>query len=179
MKKIDVKESIVYKFDSKEDLSQAVLALSEKGYFSDDKDFSAYEYGRLYEVRCWLTSCNQPFVLKDDEGNYNSYKYFITEESVVFKKQKPKYRPYKNLAEFANSMGLRDSDKVQFIGFRSKHSTSRYDLVYNGYEIDTFGTVYIHLGSMAFTLNELFNNYEYELNSFEWLPFGVEENEED
>lgn len=47
MRKINVKESIVYKFDSKEDLSQAVLLLGEKGYFSDDEDFNEYVYGTL------------------------------------------------------------------------------------------------------------------------------------
>ena len=178
MKKIDIEKSTVYTRDRNEDLSQCVLLLGKKGYFSDHEDFSTYQYGTLTEVRCWLNSCTLPFVLKDDEGEWNSFRYFIPEESVVFKKQEPKYRLYEDVAEFANSVGLRDSDKVQFLRIRSKNGNYQCYLAYNGYEIDTFGTVHIHLGAIAFTFNELFNSYEYTLDSIEWKPFGVL-NEED
>lgn len=169
MKKIDIEESIVYTRDRNEDLSQCVLLLGKKGYFSDDKDFSAYEYGRLCEVRCWLTPCNYPFVLKDDEGNHNSYKYFITEESVVFKREEPKkYRPYKDISEFSNETCC-EVVGVDIITIRNKNTQKEYVLVYIGYSDEE-----VHLGGYVLTFADLLKNYEFSYND-EWLPCGIEE----
>lgn len=175
MKKIDTNKSLI--FDKKiNNLKVSLEFIGKEGYFSNN-DFSVYIKGILKSVLV-SDKVDYPYTNKYDNHGFD---YFIPKDSAVFieEPKKKTYRPYKDFAEFANHMGLRDSDKVQFIGFRSKHSTSRYDLVYNGYEVDSFGTVYIHLGSLAFTLNELFNNYEYELNSFELVPFGVLKDEED
>lgn len=169
MKKIDTKNSLI--FDAK--MAKASLEyIGEDGYFSNFEDLSVCINGALKSV-----------LVGDDVGHpyasmYDShcYSFFIPQSKAVFiEEPAKKYRPFKDIGDFVSHMCLRDSGEVQFIGFRSKDCTSRYDLAYNGYELDMFGVAHIHLGSLTFTLYELFNNYEYELNSFEWVPFGVEE----
>lgn len=90
MKKIDIKKSTIYKFDSKEDLSKSVLLLGEKGYFSDKWNFEHYEMGVLYEVLCGLKEVTYPFTrmtngsITDNESHTAIHKYFIPEDKVVF-----------------------------------------------------------------------------------------------
>lgn len=93
---------------------------------------------------------------------------------------KKSYRPFKTIEEFLNHMNLDQfSDKIQFIEFRIKSGSMRYYLAYNGYDVSKHGTVTIHVGSHIFTLQELFEYYEYTLNGLgEWLPFGIECEEE-
>lgn len=168
MKKIDTKNSLI--FDAK--MAKASLEyIGEDGYFSNFEDLSVCINGALKSV-----------LVGDDVGHpYASmydghcYSFFIPQSKAVFiEEPAKKYRPFKDIGDFVSHMCLRDSGEVQFLKFRSKGG-ARYYLAYNGYEIDTSGDVYIHFGSVAFTLNELFTHYEYELNGLEWLPFGVEE----
>lgn len=165
---IDVEESIVYRFDSKEDLSQCVLLLGENGYFSDDKDFHTYEYGTLSEVRCWIPLCNHPFVKRHYEETMG-FTYFIPEDAVVFKKGKPKkYRPYKDISEFSNETCC-EVVGVDIITIRNKNTQKEYVLVYIGYSDEE-----VHLGGYVLTFADLLKNYEFSYND-EWLPCGIEE----
>lgn len=165
---IDVEESIVYRFDSKEDLSQAVLALGEKGYFSDTEDFITYEYGILSEVKCWVEGCKNPF-LRSCEEESNCYRYFIPEDAVAFKREEPKkYRPYKDISEFSNETCCEVlGDDV--ITIRNKEDKKEYVLLFIGYSNDS-----VHLGAYVLTFADLLKNYEFSYND-EWLPCGIEE----
>lgn len=173
MKKINVEKSTVFERNISS-LKESLDHLEEEGFFSDFEGFTDYKEDILRSV---LVAVNAGYPY-EGECNGDNYKYFIPKSLAVFEEpEEKKYRPYKDFAEFANHMGLRDSNEVQFLEFRSKNCSNRYNLAYNGYEVDKFGVAYIHLGSLTFTFDELFNNYEYELNSFELVPFGVLENE--
>lgn len=163
--KIDVEESIVYRFDSKEDLSQCVLLLGEKGYFSDNEDFSNYEYGTLTRVIVDVSDYSYPFI----KGGKIEYRYFITEDAVVFKREEPKkYRPYKDVSEFCNETGC-EVVGSDVITIRNKEDKKEYVLLYIGYSDDS-----VHLGAYVLTFADLLKNYEFSYND-EWLPFGIKE----
>lgn len=180
MSKIDVSKSAIFGKKIEvlgngckiEYIRKSLDYLNKECYFSDFQDFSDYKEGILKMIKV-SDDIGYPYESMND-GHH--YKYFIPKDKVVFEIEESKkyYRSFKTVEEFLNHVGLKNSDKVQFVEFHSRHSNSRYRLVYNGYEIDTFGVAYIHLGSMSFTLNELFNNYEYTLNGSEWLAFSVE-----
>ena len=82
------------------------------------------------------------------------------------KSKKKEYRPY-TIEEFCN-------EGFEIVVFREKEDHSReYHVRYNGYR--KAGTEYIILGSWSYTLNDLFNDFEYLDNDGNWKPFGVEE----
>ena len=83
--KIDIEKSLIYRFDDNTDLSEALLKLGEKGYFSDDKDFSNYNTGTLTltRVECCLEKTEYTFVCRNEKSS-DSYRYFIPENKVVF-----------------------------------------------------------------------------------------------
>lgn len=147
--------------------------LHTNGYFADHiEDFAELDKIDMTE----LAGIEQDFKYPYVGYCIDKFKFFLPCAFVADEEERKekKYRQYKTIEEFVNHVGLREHDKVQFIGFRNKHNARRYYLAYNGYVVDTTGTIYIHLGSLAFTFYDLFTSYEYELNSFEWLPFGVE-----
>lgn len=172
MKKINVDKSLV--FDRRmESLKASLGYINQEGYFSEYDDFSEYKEGTLASV---LISDNVGHPYENGVNVYN-YHYFIPKRNVVFEDDEPikYYRSFKTIGEFLTNVGLKDeSEKVQFLEFRSMASGDVYNITYNGYEIDKFGTVYVHLGSHIFSLQELYQYHEYALNSFEWLPFGIE-----
>lgn len=178
MKKINVSKSTV--FGNKievlgnsckiEYLKKSLDYINKECYFSDFQDFSDYKEGILKMVK-----------VSDDVGypyecmnNGHHYKYFIPKDKVVFESAELEkyYKPFKTIYECLSNTGLEHSNKVQFLEFRSKCGDV-YNLAYNGYEMDKFGTIYIHLGSLTFTFQELFDYYEYTPDGSVWLPFGV------
>lgn len=108
------------------------------------------------------------------EGD-QSFQFFIPDSELLPRKQKEKkYRPY-------TFMEFTDIFKVGLpIKFRKKGEVGceRY-LILNGYmheqrEGQTF--TYIYIGSYPYTLDELFNAYEWQESYTEdFQPFGVEE----
>lgn len=166
MKKIDVKESKIYRFDSREDLSKAILLLGEKGYFSNTKDFTDCEYGTLIEVMGNVQVRSFPFVKRNNNAD-GCYQYFIAEKAVVFEKEK-KMRPYKDVTEFSNETGCEVLGE-DFITIRHKKDKQEIVLLFTGYS-DTA----VHLGAYLITYNGLFSNYEF-LYGNEWVDFSIEE----
>lgn len=166
MKKINIKESKIYRFDSREDLSQAILLLGEKGYFSNTKDFTKYGYGTLIEVMGNVQVRSFPFVKRNNNDD-SCYQYFIAEKTVVFEKEK-KMRPYKDVAEFSNETGCEVLGD-DYITIRNKKDKQEKVLLYTGYS-DTA----VHLGAYLITFNSLFSDYEF-LYDNEWVEFSIEE----
>lgn len=169
MEKINVEKSTVLT-NNTEDLKVAAFGyLNKDGYFSHLQDFSQYRQGNLEAVTI-TSSTKHPYRNRHD--SLNEYEYFIPKDKVVFESEEPEepkkyYRPFKTVGELLDS-----TEVVKYLKFRSKCGDTYY-LSYNGYEIDKFGTIYIHLGSLSFTLHELFDSYEYS-DDTQWLPFGVE-----
>lgn len=176
--KIDVEKSIIYRFDDTTDLSEAVLLLGEKGYFSDDKDFSDYITGTLTRVICSLEKTECPFVNRNEESTYEyKYKYFIPENKVVFKEEKKKtVRPFNSLDEFFNVTGFKLGDIVQIKKFgnycyEEKSIFSGVKVYYIDEEFHRMNAIF---GASTHSFDDLFKLFKYFKNG-EWLPFGVEE----
>lgn len=166
--KIDLEKSTIYRFDDRNDLSEAVLMLGVKGYFSDDKDFSDYTTGTLIRVCCWLEKIECPFVCGNGKSS-DVYRYFIPENKVVFNKEnKKKLRSYKDIREFCNNTCCKTIGS-NCITIRCKDSKHKAVLLYTGFCDDS-----VHLGGYVLTLESLFDHYEF-LCKGNWMPFGVEE----
>jgi len=172
MKKINTNKSVIYG-NGISDLKKSSKYLNEEVYFSNFSDFSEYKEGILKSVKMSY-GAGYSYGNGCDNQNYN---YFIPKDMVAFGDEPKKYyKPFKTIGELLDSTGLvfhQYPNTVQYLEFRSNCGDTYY-LSYNGYEIDKFGTVYIHLGSLTFTLKELFNSYEYTSDGIKWLPFGVE-----
>ena len=173
--KIDVEKSMIYRFDSQEDLSQAVFELGEKGYFSDNEDFSNYSTGTLTRVLCWLEKVEFTFTYRNEKTT-DSCRYFISEDHVVFKEEKKKtLRPFKSIDEFFEVTGFKIDDIVQVKNFAG--CTFEETSLITGFRVYTdeeYHRMDVIFGGSARPLSELFKHYKYYKNG-EWLSFGVEE----
>ena len=128
------------------------------GYFTncieDYADLDKCQYGEL--------TYTNSHAYQLDHGNW--YTFFLPQSAIESKKKE--YRPY-TIEEFCN-------EGFEIVVFREKEDHSReYHVRYNGYR--KAGTEYIILGSWSYTLNDLFNDFEYLDNDGNWKPFGVEE----
>lgn len=108
-----------------------------------------------------------------DEGAIVSgnFSFFLSAEFVEEKPKEKKFRPY-TFMEFADKFPV-----GQPIKFRKKgNAEDELYLILLGYRSrqcndKTIPNIYIGY-SMPFTLDELFNDYEYRVGD-EWKPFGV------
>lgn len=151
------------------DVERAKEFLSEKGYFADDlyyfTDLGSCTYGTLTDA------CDDqagPFHMREDNAYHQ---HFIPECSL--KSKEKQYRPY-TFMEFTDKFTV-----GQPIKFRQKGAEGyeRY-LILNGYSncklFDEI-TTDIYIGRGAYTLDELFNKYEWQEHYTEdFKPFGVE-----
>ena len=174
--KIDVEKSLIYRFDDTTDLSEAVLKLGEKGYFSDDKDFSDYTTGTLTRVVCWLDKTEYTFIGRNEESS-DAYRYFIPEHTVVFKEEPKKktLRQFKSIDEFFEVTGFWIGCAVKIKNFTG--CTFEEKTIITGFRVYTdeeINKINIIFGSGLRSLDELFKHFEYYKNG-KWLPFGVEE----
>lgn len=101
----------------------------------------------------------------NDNDGFLCYSFCLPAEFVEEKPKEKQYRPY-TLEEFCD-MGF------EFVVFRDKDDPSlEFHVRYNGYR-KCDNTVI--LGNLGYTLNDLFEDYEYLDNDGNWKPFGVEE----
>lgn len=141
--------------------------LNKEGYFSNN-----------IENFCLLDRCFKRLLINvfkerkscftDDEGR--DWKFFLPVECV---KEPEKYRPY-TLAEWVDQHEI-----GEVIHFRNKDYKQEFYAMYVGYVIDngediqdTRTTGRIMLMTWAYSLENLFEDYEIEMNG-EWQPFGV------
>lgn len=168
-KKIDTKNSVIYKSDITNDLEKAITYIECNGYFSNTEDFSEYRYGELIEVRA---TYKRDCAFFGVGLNYETYfQYFAPESEVVFeKKEEKKLRPFKDAEEFFEETSL---ELGKTIRYRQKNNIDKECVVIvNGYTSDG----YILLGGVYYKLKDLVGNYEYyDPYNLIWKPFGVEE----
>ena len=165
--KIDIEKSLIYRFDDNTDLSEAVLMLGVKGYFSDDKDFSDYTTGTLTRVVCWLEKTEYTFVGKNEESS-DAYRYFIPEYKVVFKEEPKKYRPFKNISEFSDKTGCTEIGR-NVLTMKYKFEKTECVLLYVGYIANG-----VCLGGFVLNFETLLDQFEF-YHGGKWQLFGVEE----
>lgn len=152
------------------DVERAKEFLGEKGYFAGDLYcftglLSLNPYGTLANI---LDDADDTFQRREDSIYYP---YFIPESSL--KPIEKKYRPY-TFMEFTDKFAV-----GQPIKFRQKGAVGweRY-LILNGYQHEQHEgrtVTYIYIGSQGYTLDALFNDYEWQEHYTEdFKPFGVE-----
>lgn len=99
------------------------------------------------------------------------YCYCLPCEWVEEEKKEPKYRPFKDHAEYKEY--LNDGIIESWIQIREKLTGEVSELMYVGGS----GAI-ICLGAYSFDLNKLFYDFElFNENTCEWQPFGVLEND--
>lgn len=151
------------------DVERAKEFLGEKGYFAGDlycfTDLQSCTYGTLTDA------CDDqagPFHMREDNAYHQ---HFIPERSL--KRAEGKYRPY-TFMEFTAIFTF-----GRPIKFRQKGAVGfeRY-LILNGYQHEQHEgrtITYIYIGSQGYTLDALFNDYEWQEHYTEdFKPFGVE-----
>lgn len=151
------------------DVERAKEFLGEKGYFADDlycfTDLQSCTYGTLTDA------CDDqagPFHMRED----NAYHQHFIPECLLKSKEK-QYRPY-TFMEFCDKFTV-----GRPIKFRQKGAEGyeRY-LILNGYQHEQHEgrtVTYIYIGSYGYTLDALFNDYEWQEHYTEdFKPFGVE-----
>ena len=145
--------------------------IGQKGYFTNNIDFfkniDFCIYGTLEEVYN-----DQADSFQMDNGKF--FRYFIPEYFVKPKEKRKQYRPY-TFMEFTDKFTV-----GQPIKFRQKGAEGyeRY-LILNGYQHEQHEgrtVTYIYIGPHGYTLDALFNDYEWQEHYTEdFKPFGVEE----
>lgn len=151
------------------DVERAKEFLGEKGYFAGDlycfTDLQSCYYGTLTDA------CDDqagPFHMREDNAYHQ---HFIPE--CLLKIKGKQYRPY-TFMEFTDKFTV-----GQPIKFRQKGAEGyeRY-LILNGYQHEQHEgrtVTYIYIGSYGYTLDALFNDYEWQEHYTEdFKPFGVE-----
>ena len=148
---------------------KCAIYIGHKGYFTNNIDFfkniDFCIYGTLEEVYAEQADSFQM-------DNRKFFRHFIPECFV--KPKEKKFRPY-TFMEFTDKFTI-----GRPIKFRPKGEVGweRY-LILNGYVHEQRGDqtfTYISIGSCGYTLDELFNAYEWQEHYTEdFEPFGVEE----
>ena len=104
-------------------------------------------------------------------NSYANFDYCLPCEWVEEEKKEPKYRPFKDHAEYKEY--LNDGIIESWIQIREKLTGKVSELMYVG-----GSEAIICLGAYSFNLNNLFIDFElFNENTCEWQPFGVLEND--
>jgi hypothetical protein len=148
------------------DIERAEQFIGQRGYFADTlycfDDLGSCYHGTLTDA---CDGQAGPFHRRDDR----SYKQFFIPESSL-KPIEKKYRPY-TLEEFMSIFPIGEPIK-----FRAKAAADKMHLqfVLVGYREYGEGAN-IYIGTYPFTLNELFEEYEWHEDATgDWVPFGAE-----
>lgn len=141
--------------------------IGKKGFFStyDSQfmDLNTCEKCYVDELKSVDDYDDYPFITSRN----HSYRLFLPEEWVNLKK---KFRPY-SLSEWIEQYEIGD-----IIHYRCKSDGTELHHMYLGTR-HKLESVKITLGDSSYSLDCLFEDYEIEVNG-EWIPFGVEVEEE-
>lgn len=134
--------------------------------FEDLDKFTTLVKNVLFRVQ----DTEKPF-LTDTIASFR-YAYCLPCEWVNSEKPKIKWRAFKDHAEYKEF--LNDGIIESWVKIREKETKDTFEVMYVG-----GGEDIIYLGGRAFSLSYLFEQYElFNENTQEWLPFGVEGEEE-
>lgn len=148
-----------------------------KGFFFDEfiqiKDLTKCHYGTLVDING--DSDDHCFKARDKNGNdfVGYYRFFIPEK--LLKPIEKKYRPYKNVQELFEDIGVYIGDTIHF---RSKAKETESLALITSYTTLKNGVEKICLGgAYYYTMQVLFDLFELRSRG-EWQPFGIEVKEE-
>ena len=135
-------------------------------YFSD----KASDYGDLSncQIGTLVSRDGMTGVFNATKNNsYANFDYCLPCEWVEEEKKEPKYRPFKDHAEYKEY--LNDGIIESWIQIREKLTGEVSELMYVG-----GSEAIICLGAYSFDLNNLFYDFElFNESTGEWQPFGV------
>ena len=161
-------ESLIYT-----PFSKAKINLHEKGYFADDmmsfSDLKECVYGELVDID---TNEDYPYMCKSDTIWHG---FYIPESSLKSVEENNKLKPF-TIEKFCREFKLGEINT-----YRKMDTKHTYLNMFVGYDYadeksDNPSLDSIHLGACSFSLQELFDNYEYQYMYSEiWKPFGVKE----
>lgn len=150
------------------DTDVAEQFIGKKGYFADNDyafiDITSDDYPISYAT---LTSVDEFHRISFYDNFDVRHYYFLPEEWINLKK---KYRPY-SLSEWIEQYEIGD-----IIHYRCKSDGTEIRHMYLGTRHRP-ESVKITIGDSSYSLECLFEDYEIEVNG-DWLPFGVEVEEE-
>lgn len=143
--------------------------IGEKGYFANCiqafQDLESTDYQLVYATLKEVDS-QRVIAFTDDFDGESSY--FLPEEWVMPKK---KWRAY-TIAEFQETFTVGRAVRLR----RKDTPTKEHLLAFGGYYTLHDGRVSILFGIHLYTLEELFEQYEWqEFYTDEYRPFGIEE----
>ena len=153
----------------------------DKGYFFDDiqsmkdkKDCTAFTISGILDNRA---DC---FCIKNRIG-ISSFNFFLPVEEVKEDKPKEKrFRPFKTINELEKTLNKVNRSAHQFmcvgndIFIRDKNQMTHLMITRIDRDVKTNEVINVNGMSPIY----LFNNYEIRVGAAEWLPFGVEVQDE-
>ena len=151
------------------DVQKAGQFLGHEGYFADVNSSYQSLDNRAYGILTEIKDTAYPFKM----NNNDYWRFFIPE--IRLKPKEKKLRPY-TLMEFCDKFPVGLPIKYRRKG---NEGWERY-LILNGYrheheQRNDRTITYIYIGNNPFTLDELFNEYEWQEHYTEdFKPFGVE-----
>lgn len=152
------------------DVDIARQFIGKKGYFGTHTpqfmNLDTYPKCIVDELKEIDNYDNYPFI----SAGGCCYCYFLPVEWV--KEPENKWRAFKDHAEYKEF--LNDGVIESWVKIKNKTTNEIYELMYVG-----GGSDEICLGGMVFSVSNLFDNFElFNECTREWLPFGVEGDEE-
>ena len=163
---IDNKVKDDYRIFTCFDTEQAKQYVDTKGYFTNGiDDFNNLDDCYDGTLNVVYDNSSRPFLNKDFSRYFG---FFLPEKFVKEKQAKKKFRPCT-----LDGFGLNIGDLIKFR--RKDDPTFEICTMYMGY-IKNNDTVKVMLGNTYYSLEELFDNYEwFDKDSNKWEMFGVEE----
>lgn len=147
-----------------------------KGFFFDQlvqtKDLTKCRYGTLVDIDINDTD-DHCFKARDENGNelVGYYRFFLPESLL----KEVKYRPL-NKDEFLRM--LNNGVFGQWITMKSVVTENEYYMQFTGCFTSELDIVYVCLGSLHFSLENLFKDFQWKDSDGNWRVFGVEVKEE-
>lgn len=138
--------------------------IGEYGYFSDSiSEFSDLD-SCTRSVLAHIDEMGGTDMIFDDNENY--YRFFLPESLL----KEVEYRPFTK-DEFIRMFN--NGVFGQWITMKSINPEKEYHLQFTGY-YTAYNDLFVCLGSMLFSLNDMFKNYKWKDSNGNWRVFGVE-----
>lgn len=149
------------------DTDEAKQFIGKQGYFADClRVFKTIEYFEKWTLTAIDEKEERCF--KEDVAGGNYWDYFLPAEWVKEKEPEPKWRAFKDHAEYKEF--LNDGIIESWVKIKDKSADKIYEFMYIGGGDDK-----ICLGGMMFSVSNLYNTFElFNESTGEWQPFGVE-----
>ena len=148
-----------------------------KGFFFDllvqTKDLTKCHYGTLVDIDIHGYSDDHCFKARDENGNdFVGYYRFFLPESLL---KEVKYRPLTK-DEFIRMFN--NGIFGQWITMKNVVAENEYYMQITGCFTSELDIVYVCIGSLHFSLENLFKDFQWKDSDGNWRVFGVEVKEE-